>query len=399
MKKHVEIYGELISKFNHRQYMFTVDELIGDLGNCYKNDIEKVIDVLLKAHIIQSVQPRVYEFRCDYQQLRRYLTAMDRPTAVKTKIEVEVVSKAELINTDWTLDMNVKEDLNEFDESEDEDEDEDEDDDHDHEHDKDSLDALRKEIERHPRKNDDISDYYSAKAVVTKYMAERSDSGDGSIVSFMNVAYPSGVPFTIGLHCDDAKLKLFFTDRADTYQYILSLMDASDMLSQNMAQVLLEKLEDEFSLKYIDRMLCIPLSLNDLDADALDSIAMLLMQRINRFLSKKVSWLTRIKTSSNEELEANVAAFIDKTLPHSYSYSDEAMFDKVVLAFIDRILLIDYRLSRQRAIEVAQTLKARWINSNASKTTLTVISRVCRELELCSDKEYARLKAQLYTKE
>ena len=67
--KNYDIYGALLQKFNNKQYVFTVDELIDDLGkrSKSKSDIERVLVTLLKEHIIRSVQSEtgVYEFRCD----------------------------------------------------------------------------------------------------------------------------------------------------------------------------------------------------------------------------------------------------------------------------------------------------------------------------------------------
>jgi len=67
--------------------------------------------------------------------------------------------------------------------------------------------------------------------------------------------------------------------------------------------------------------------------------------------------------------------------------------------FIEKIILVDYRLSRERAVEIAKTLQSYWTKNNAPQSTLKIISRVRQEFELCSDIEYAQLKAQLYTKE
>ena len=86
-------------------------------------------------------------------------------------------------------------------------------------------------------------------------------------------------------------------------------------------------------------------------------------------------------------------------MPNTYAYSDEKMFEAVTISFIERIILVDYRLSRERAVEIAKTLQSYWANNNAPQSTLKIIGRVRQEFELCSDLEYAQLKAQLYTKE
>ena len=391
MKNH-DIYGALLQKFNNKQYVFTIDELIEDLGKRSKSDIERVLVALLKEHIIRSVQSEtgVYEFRCDYQRLRQYMIDLDRPIASKKKIESEIISKEELMSARWVLDMDASDDFDEMFDDIDDDEDEDDDDD---------LLSMLDDLESSVlKKGNDIAAYNKAKEAVTKYMESRTSDKDGGVSLFMNITYPSGTPFTIGFYYDDDKHELFFTDRAATYQYILSLMDTSDILSNDMAQAILEKLEDEYSLKCVKNMLCIPISFDDTDDDELDYDVLIFMKKINDFLSKKVSWLTNSKASSDDDLETKVSAFIIKTMPNSYGYSDEKMFEAVTISFIERIILVDYRLSRERAVEIAKTLESYWNKNNAPQSTLKIIGRVRQEFELCSDKEYATLKAQLYSK-
>jgi len=393
MKNH-EIYGALLQKFNNKQYVFTIDELIEDLGkrSKSKSDIERVLVTLLKEHIIRSVQSEtgVYEFRCDYQRLRQYMIDLDRPIASKKMIESEIISKEELISARWVLDMDTYDD---FDEMLDIDDDEDEDDD-------DDLFSMLDDIESNvTKKENQISAYKKAKEAVTKYMASRYGDEDGAVSWFMSIAYPSGTPFKTGFYYDDDKHTLYFTDREGTYRYLLSLMDTSDMLSKDMAQAILEKLEDEYSLKYVNNMLCVPISFGDTDDDELDYAILIFVKKINDFLRKKVSWLTNTQRSSDDDLDTKVSAFIIKTMPNSYGYSDEKMFEAVTISFIEKIILVDYRLSRERAVEIAKTLQSYWTKNNAPQSTLKIISRVRQEFELCSDIEYAQLKAQLYTKE
>lgn len=391
MKNH-EIYGALLQKFNNKQYVFTIDELIEDLGKRSKSDIERVIVTLLKEHIIRSVQNGVgvYEFRCDYQSLRQFLIDLDRPVTSEKTIEVEVVSKEELINAIWTLNMDACDDFDEMFDDIDDDEDEDNDDD---------LFSMLDDLESSVlKKGNDIVAYNKTKEAVTKYIESRSSDKDGSASLFMNITYPSGTPFKIGVYYNDDKHELFFTDRAATYQYILSLMDTSDILSNDMAQAILEKLEDEYSLTCINNMLCIPISFDDTDDDELDYDVLIFMKKINDFLSKKVSWLTNSKMSSDDDLDTKVSAFIIKTMSSTYSYSDEKMFEAVTISFIERIILVDYRLSRERAVEIAKTLQSYWTKNNAPQSTLKIISRVRQEFELCDDREYATLKAQLFSK-
>ena len=391
MKNH-DIYGALLQKFNNKQYVFTIDELIEDLGKRSKSDIERVLVALLKEHIIRSVQSEtgVYEFRCDYQRLRQYMIDLDRPIASKKKIESEIISKEELMSARWVLDMDASDDFDEMFDDIDDDEDEDDDDD---------LLSMLDDLESSVlKKGNDIAAYNKAKEAVTKYMESRTSDKDGGVSLFMNITYPSGTPFTIGFYYDDDKHELFFTDRAATYQYILSLMDTSDILSNDMAQAILEKLEDEYSVKCVDKMLCVPISFEDLDDEDFDYDILIFMKKINDFLSKKVSWLTNSKASSDDDLETKVSAFIIKTMPNSYGYSDEKMFEAVTISFIERIILVDYRLSRERAVEIAKTLESYWNKNNAPQSTLKIIGRVRQEFELCSDKEYATLKAQLYSK-
>ena len=383
-----EIYGALLQKFNNKQYVFTIDELIEDLGKRSKSDIERVLFALLREHIIRSVQNGVYEFRCDYQRLRQYMIDLDRPIASKKTIEGEIISKEELISARWVLDMDTYDDFDEMLDDIDDDEDDDEDDD---------LFSMLDDIESSVlKKGNDIATYNKAKEAVTKYMESRTSDKDGGVSLFMNITYPSGTPFKIGFYYDDDKRELLFTDKAATYQYILSLMDTSDILSNDMAQAILEKLEDEYSLKCVKNMLCIPISFDDTDDDELDYDVLIFMMKINNFLSKKVSWLTNSKTSSDDDLDTKVSAFI--IMPNSYGYSDEKMFEAVTISFIERIILVDYRLSRERAVEIAKTLQSYWTKNNAPQSTLKIISRVRQEFELCSDKEYATLKAQLYSK-
>lgn len=390
MKKDHEIYGALLQKFNNKQYVFTVDELIEDLGKCSKSDIERVLVALLREYIIRLVQHGVYEFRCDYRQLRQYMIDLDRPIASKKMIESEIISKEELINSVFVLDVDACDDFDEMFDDIDDDEDEDEDDD---------LFSMLDDLECSVlKKGNDITTYNKAKEAVTKYMESRTSNKDGGVSLFMNITFPSGTPFTIGFYYDDDKHELFFTDRAATYQYILSLMDTSDILSNDMAQAILEKLEDEYSLKCINNMLCIPISFDDTDDDELDYDVLIFIKKINDFLNKKVSWLTNSKVSSDDDLDTKVSAFIIKTMPNSYGYSDEKMFEAVTISFIERIILVDYRLSRERAVEIAKTLQSYWTKNNAPQSTLKIINRVRQEFELCSDKEYATLKAQLYSK-
>ncbi len=390
MKKDHEIYGALLQKFNNKQYVFTVDELIEDLGKCSKSDIERVLVALLREYIIRLVQHGVYEFRCDYRQLRQYMIDLDRPIASKKMIESEIISKEELINSVFVLDVDACDDFDEMFDDIDDDDDEDEDDD---------LFSMLDDLECSVlKKGNDITTYNKAKEAVTKYMESRTSNKDGGVSLFMNITFPSGTPFTIGFYYDDDKHELFFTDRAATYQYILSLMDTSDILSNDMAQAILEKLEDEYSLKCINNMLCIPISFDDTDDDELDYDVLIFIKKINDFLNKKVSWLTNSKVSSDDDLDTKVSAFIIKTMPNSYGYSDEKMFEAVTISFIERIILVDYRLSRERAVEIAKTLQSYWTKNNAPQSTLKIINRVRQEFELCSDKEYATLKAQLYSK-
>ena len=390
MKNH-EIYGALLQKFNNKQYVFTIDELIDDLGKRSKSDIERALVALLREHIIRLVQPGVYEFRCDYRQLRQYMIDLDRPIASKKKIESEIISKEELMSAGWVLDMDASDDFDEMFDDIDDDEDEDDDDD---------LLSMLDDLESSVlKKGNDIAAYNKAKEAVTKYMESRTSDKDGGVSLFMNITYPSGTPFKIGFYYDDDKRELLFTDRAATYQYILSLMDTSDILSNDMAQAILEKLEDECSLKCVKNMLCIPISFDDTDDDELDYDVLIFKMKINNFLSKKVSWLTNSKTSSDDDLDTKVSSFIIKTMPNTYAYSDEKMFEAVTISFIERIILVDYRLSRERAVEIAKTLQSYWANNNAPQSTLKIIGRVRQEFELCSDLEYAQLKAQLYTKE
>ena len=390
MKNH-EIYGALLQKFNNKQNTFMIDELIEDLGKRSKSDIERVLVALLREHIIRSMPNGVYEFRCDYQRLRQYMIDLDRPIASKKKIESEIISKEELMSARWVLDMDASDDFDEMFDDIDDDEDEDDDDD---------LLSMLDDLESSVlKKGNDIAAYNKAKEAVTKYMESRTSDKDGGVSLFMNITYPSGTPFKIGFYYDDDKRELLFTDRAATYQYILSLMDTSDILSNDMAQAILEKLEDEYSLKCVKNMLCIPISFDDTDDDELDYDVLIFMMKINNFLIKKVSWLTNSKTSSDDDLDTKVSSFIIKTMPNTYAYSDEKMFEAVTISFIERIILVDYRLSRERAVEIAKTLQSYWANNNAPQSTLKIISRVRQEFELCSDLEYAQLKAQLYTKE
>ena len=163
MKNH-EIYGELLQKFNNKQYVFTIDELIEDLGKRSKSDIERVLVTLLKEHIIRSVQSEtgVYEFRCDYQRLRQYMIDLDRPIASKKKIESEIISKEELISARWVLDMDASDDFDEMFDDIDDDEDDDDDDD---------LLSMLDDLESSVlKKGNDIAAYNKAKEAVTKYM-------------------------------------------------------------------------------------------------------------------------------------------------------------------------------------------------------------------------------------
>lgn len=388
MKNH-EIYGALLQKFNNKQYVFTIDELIEDLGKRSKSDIERVLVALLREHIIRLVQNGVYEFRCDYQRLRQYMIDLDRPIASKKKIESEIISKEELMSARWVLDMDASDDFDEMFDDIDDDEDEDDDD----------LLSMLDDLESSVlKKGNDITDYNKAKEAVTKYMESRYGDEDGAVSWLMNITYPSGTPFKLGFFCDDEKHTLYFTDREGTYRYLLSLMDTSDILSNDMAQAILEKLEDEYSLKCVKNMLCIPISFDDTDHDELDYDVLIFMKKINDFLSQKVSWLTNSRTSSDDDLDTKVSAFIIKTMPNSYGYSDEKMLEAVTISFLERIVLLDYRLSRERAIDIAKTLQSYWTKNNAPQSTLKIISRVRQELELCSDKDYATWKAQLYSK-
>ena len=196
--KNYEIYGKLLEFFNNKQYVFTVEELAADLGNTARRNVEKVLHILLKEHIIRSVSNvnGVYEFCCDYHRFRAYLLDLDRPISSKKMPEAEIVSKEEMIKAKWVLQMDVCDDSDAISEIDDEYDEYDDDDD---------FSWAFEEIKAAASEKENLVEKYNkAKELVIKHM--QAHSGHEGVLSLaMNITYPSGAPFKIAFHFDDEK--------------------------------------------------------------------------------------------------------------------------------------------------------------------------------------------------
>jgi len=395
------IYEKILEKYNKRQFVFSKGELISELVKTPRNskhkmipisDIKKVLILLQKAHLIRirAANADMYEFRCDYTQLRQYMIDLTKaPSTLSNDIELELVTKDELINARFELDMKATDN---FDKMLKELEDDDDDDD-------DFLSSLFDDDDDDEKTStgSTLEQYNKVKEMLSDYLKTNPSRKESEFHWFLNGTYPSDSPIKIGFLCDDKAKTMYFTDSQETYRYLLNNTDGG---SKDLVHLLLEKIEDTSPLVFIDNALCAPLEYQNIeDYDDLDCALLIFAKRIREFLSQHASWLINTGKTSNDDLEAKISAFLVKTMPNSYTYQDEEMFEKVVISFIERIMSIDYKISQDRAVQVAKTLEAYWKRNHAQPSTLKIINRVKQELESCSTSDFYTLKIQLFAKQ
>ena len=386
--KDFEIYGALLQRYNNKQYVFTVQNLIDDLGKrSKKSDIENVVIALLRNHIIREVSG-VFEFRCDYRRFRQFLIDLDRPIAIEKTIDLEVVSKEALINTSWTLlEADEEEDFEIIGNIDNDDDDDDD---------------LFSFVKDDDEEAEDFQIYECTKELIQKYMQNKPgyDCNRGVCMLRMNIAFPNGSPFEVRIEDDAEHCKLYITDNSSTYHYLLSLLNESGDSACTLAMALMKQLEDTSALVCRGTALCAPVNLNHTKgSDDVEYIIVGgLLRVINKYIESGITWLTDLIDDQSAK-QLSIQAFINKTKQNSYDYEDEEMFKQVAIAMIERVILIHPALLREDAVEIAKTLESYWKTHGGTPATLRLIATVREEFELCSPKEFNILKTQLFTKQ
>lgn len=408
-----EVRERAFNAYNDKCRTLTVDELYSELTSDLnlkhsqpkRSDVEKVLKEMTAAGLLCYRGASTYDFICNYAELLSYITALTRP--IKQRASCDLISKDVLTKSTWMLDMSFEAKdvaLPDIDESEDIDFDLDlneiEDlfsDDDEEEEDEDEIDAakLRElEAELEGRKTDKTALFYEAKKRIIEWAKNRPnyDSKSLSFTTNFRTAFAPNDEFKIRIHANEKKHEIYLTDCGTTFRAISSLIAGVKHPILLTSEKLLHKASDEgdYQLCIFDNEVGIPC---DAENEAqFEMCVLMLVRNVSWFIANKLAWL-----SPSQDKSARIDAFFNRTKENRYEARGQKSFEELATSLIERVILLDYYLTREDAIQLSERLKS-YISQKktATKTTKELFERLHMEFYLASDKEYMTLRDQLY---
>lgn len=378
---------QTLNYFSNGIEEFTLEKFLADIALEKKpvNTIRQIIKGMVDADLLLKIDTDKFVFICNTDELRKYFkkTFEEDNSPSKKKMTLE-----EFCNTTWHIVEKTEDDEQNDNDGDILDLDDD-----------DFGDFFIEDDDLSPtqKRTADLQQLNKVRCLVFDFI-KHHEEGE----SFLNVSFPDGSPVEIGVSSDTDNLKLYLTENGSTKRFLKTkLFDLCSDLSfaENLSTAIIAKMAENTRLVCIDNsILGIEIDYTDYDDEEDDwrDVAfsrLLIMDNLNLAFSKNMSLFDFLMSPVNdEELSDQMQAFLSKTMQNRYGYSDQETFKQVVLAFIKRILAINWRMDKQKSLYVSKTLKTYWESQEPPESsTLKIINRVVMELELASEEELLKL--------
>ena len=414
-----EVRERVLNAYNDGRRSLTIDELYSELTSDLnvkhsqpkRSDVEKVLKEMKAAGLLCYRGASTYDFTCNYADLINYITALTQP--IKKRSAYDVISNEDLLQSTWVLDMSTEAKeiaLPDNDESEDIDIDldleleeiqnllsDDDDDEEEADEDDEIEDTKLKELEAllEGKKIDKTALFYEARKRVVGWAKNRPnyDSKSLSFTTNFRVSFAPDSPFKIRVFADERTHQIYLTDCGTAFQAVSSLVDAIQHPTLLTSEKLIHKVsaDDNYSLCVCENnevgLLC------DAENESQFELCVLtLIRNVSWFVSEKLAWL-----APSQDKDAKIDAFFNKTKENRYEYNGRKSSQKIVIALIEKIILVDYYMKREDAIQLSNRLKSHIDKqNNATKTTKDIFERLYMEFYLASDTQYMELRDQLF---
>ena len=375
---------QTLNYFSNGIEEFTLEKFLADIALEKKpvNTIRQIIKGMVDADLLLKIDTDKFVFICNTDELRKYFKKTFEEDSSPSK---KIMTLEEFCNSTWRI----------VEKTDDHDEQSDDVDDIFGDWDGDDFFIEDDDLSPTQKRTADLQQLNKVRCLVFDFI-KHHEEGE----SFLNVSFPDGSPVEIGVSSDTDNLKLYLTENGSVKRFLKKkLFDLCSDLSfaENLSTAIIAKMAESTRLVCIENSLGLEIDYTDYDAEddwrTVSFSRLLIMDNLNLAFSKNMSLFDFLMSPVNdEELSDQMQAFLSKTMQNRYGYSDQETFKQVVLAFIKRILAINWRMDKQKSLYVSKTLKTYWESQEPPESsTLKIINRVVMELELASEEELLKL--------